>query len=292
MKETNTKIIVTFGEVLWDCLPRGLFLGGAPLNVAYHAGRLGAKSYISSSVGKDFLGDEALRRIEASGIETDLLKKHPHFPTGVSVASLDDLGDATYEIVEKVAWDEIDVGDSDKSVLDSADAIVFGSLATRSPSNFELIKAILESTKALKVCDVNLRPPYDDPDRALELSKFADVLKVNEDELSVLSGNGEAELLEQVQSLHRRTGVKVISVTLGKEGAVLWKNGRFFSLPTEDVVVADTIGAGDSFTAALTIGILEKRRLEVCLKRALKLSSFVASADGAQPEYVAKKVLS
>ncbi len=288
MTESNTKTVVAFGEVLWDCLPRGLFLGGAPLNVAYHAARLGAKCYVASSVGKDFLGDEAFRRIEAAGVRTDLLKRHPSFPTGASVASLDKSGDATYEIIEKVAWDEIALGEKDSEVLASADAFVYGSLAARSASNWDLMKGLLERTLALKVCDVNLRAPYDDKERALELLKLADVVKVNDDELKVLVGSEEGELLTLIRALHELTGVRFICVTLGKKGAVLWRDGKFLSLPAEEVTVVDTIGAGDSFTAALCMGVLEKRRLEVILQRSLRLSGLVASKSGAQPAYQTK----
>ncbi|MBD5779096.1 carbohydrate kinase [Pelagicoccus sp. NFK12] len=292
MTESNTKKVVAFGEVLWDCLPSGLFLGGAPLNVAYHASRLGATSYLASAVGKDFLGDEVVRRFEASGVQTDLLKRHPRWPTGASVASLDKSGDATYEILEKVAWDEIALEEEDSPILASADAFVFGSLAARTESNRSLLLGLLERTEALKVCDVNLRAPHDDLDLALSLLKRSDVIKVNDEELRRLVGGDEGEFLDCIKALNQKTGVDLICVTLGSKGAMLWRRGRFFSLPPDDISVADTIGAGDAFTAALTMGLLEKRGLEECLVRALKLSSFVASKRGAQPLYKPRKLFS
>lgn len=291
MNAANTKCVVAFGEVLWDCLPSGLFLGGAPLNVAYHAARLGAESYVASSVGKDLLGDEAFRRLEAAGIGTNLLKRHPRFPTGASVASLDDAGDATYDILEEVAWDEISLGEEDAEILVKADALVYGSLAARSRMNLDLLSGLLERTQALKVCDVNLRAPYDDPELALSLARRADVIKVNDDELEILSGLSGDDLQGQVRALGRLTGVGTICVTLGKRGALLWRDGKFLSESAAEVETADTIGAGDSFTAALCMGILHGYDLEECLRRAVRLSAFVASKNGAQPDYEAEEVL-
>ncbi len=293
MNEANTKRLVAFGEVLWDCLESGLYLGGAPLNVAYHAARLGAESFVVSSVGRDFLGDQAVRRMRGSGLKTDLMGRHPRLLTGASVAQLDESGDARYEILQPVAWDEIDLSQSQREVVAEADILVYGSLAARSDTNERLLCELLESSRGLKVCDVNLRAPYDDPGRALILASRANVLKVNEEELAALTGSDGSELEEAIVSLHRSTGVELICVTRGAEGAALWceGDGKLIQGKAGAVKVADTIGAGDSFTAALATGILDGLENEDCLDRALRLSSFVASKSGAQPKYDACEVL-
>lgn len=291
MSDTNTKCVVAFGEVLWDCLPRGLFLGGAPLNVAYHTNCLGATSYVASAVGDDFLGEEAFRRIESSGICTRLLKRHPVLRTGASVAELDDSGDATYQILEPVAWDSIMMDEADETLVLSSDALVYGSLAARSAVNLDRLQGLLANTEALKVCDINLRAPFDDLGLARRLASQADLLKVNDDELASLIGSDCQDLELAIEKLASLTGVQLICVTLGKRGASLWRQGEMVSGEPMDIEVADTIGAGDSFTAALTLGVLDGLSLEACLQRALRLSSFVASRSGAQPDYDAAEVL-
>ncbi|MBC2605192.1 carbohydrate kinase family protein [Pelagicoccus albus] len=284
MSESKPKRLVAFGEVLWDCLPRGIFLGGAPLNLAYHAARLGAESFVASSVGRDFLGDETVKRVQAAGIDARLLKRHPRLQTGAAVAKLSGSGDASYDILRPVAWDEISLDPEDFQIAEEADAFVFGSLSARSASNRDLLNELLAKTEAVKICDVNLRSPYDDKALALELAKRADVIKVNDEELGTLSGVS-GELLPGIEALHEATGCGLICVTRGAEGAAVWRDGEFISRPTEKVEVADTIGAGDSFTAALGLGLLEDLALEDSLNRALKLSAFVATKDGAQPDY-------
>lgn len=284
--------LVAFGEVLWDCLPGGLFLGGAPLNVAYHASQSGAKCFVASSVGRDFLGDEALRRMKSSGLEMSLVNQHGHLPTGVSIASLNEKGDAAYEILRPVAWDEIEIGAGSSDLVEKVDAFVYGTLSARSSTNVRTLDHLLKKSHALKVCDVNLRAPFDARDRALRLARFADVLKVNDEELETLCASKSDSLEASVEELHRLTGVETICVTLGEKGAFLWKNGEIESGQADPVNVADTIGAGDSFTAALTMGLLEQRSLADCLHRALELSAFVASKNGAQPNYDWADVLS
>lgn len=290
MSISGTKSLVAFGETLWDCLPSGLFLGGAPLNVAYHASQLGAKSYMASSVGRDFLGDQAFERADIGGVDTALLKHHEYLTTGVAIASLDEGGNATYDIRRPVAWDDIQLTDSDVALCGKSGALVYGTLAARSESNRETLGKLLASDVGIKICDVNLREPYDCPKRAMELASQADVLKINEDELAVLAGESGLELEAALDLCAERTGVKLICVTLGGEGAALWESGTLSRCKSKPIEVADTIGAGDSFTAAFAVSMMEGRPLQECLSRAVMLGSFVAGKSGAQPEYDPEKV--
>lgn len=290
MSELDSKSLVAFGETLWDCLPHGLFLGGAPLNVAYHAARLGAASYMASSVGRDFLGDQAFERASKSGVDTFLLKRHDYLTTGVAIASLDESGNASYDIRRPVAWDDIRLDKADIERCGEMGVLVYGTLAARSESNRKTLGELLASEVGIKICDVNLRKPYDSPQVALELASQADVLKINEDELEVLAGKSDIGFERSLELCGEKTGVSIICVTLGGKGAVLWESGKLVRCEGKPVEVADTIGAGDSFTAAFAVSMMEGRSLPECLSRAVQLGSFVAGKSGAQPDYAPEQV--
>jgi fructokinase len=269
-----------FGEVLWDCLPNARLPGGAPLNVAYHLHKLGIEAIIVSAVGKDPLGDELLAHIARCGLGTNFVNRHPALPTGTVPVSLDELGHASYTIQENVAWDDIGTREN----LPSAGAIVFGSLAARSAANREALKALLAQPDTLRVMDVNLRPPFDDPARVLELAAHADWLKVNLSELAQLTG-GSSNPSDAVAALTTRTGVRHICVTGGEAGAWLFADGTQHFSPGLHVNVVDTVGAGDAFTAALVAGLLYGEEPAMLLGRACRLGALVSSLIGGQPEY-------
>jgi fructokinase len=271
-----------FGEVLWDCLPNARLPGGAPLNVAYHLNKLGIEATIISAVGRDALGDELLAHIERCGLSTAFVNRHPTLPTGTVPVSLDDLGHASYTIEENVAWDDI----GKRTDLPPVGAIVFGSLASRSPANRDALLDLLARPDTLRVMDVNLRPPFDDADRALELAAHADWLKVNLSELSQLTGvTVEDDPSHAAQSLSSRTGVKRICVTGGAAGAWLIDDGTQHFSPGLHVNVVDTVGAGDAFTAALVAGLLYGEEPAMFLGRACRLGALVSSLIGGQPDY-------
>ena len=244
--------VACFGEVLWDCLPNARLPGGAPLNVAYHLNKLGIEAIIVSAVGKDALGDELLAYITRCGLGTAFVNRHPTLPTGKVPVSLDDHGHASYTIEENVAWDDIGT----RANLPIAGAIVFGSLASRSAANREALMELLVRPDTLRVMDVNLRPPFDDSARVLELAAHANWLKVNLSELSQLTGvTVEGDPSHAAQTLSSRTGVKRICVTGGVAGAWLIDDGTQHFSPGVHVNVVDTVGAGDAFTAALVAGL-------------------------------------
>ena len=286
--------VLCFGEVLWDCLPSGRVLGGAPLNVAYHAAKLGARAAVVSAVGDDDLGREAAARIAAGGVSTEHLGTNGRLPTGTVEVSLSAGGQPTFTIACPVAWDEIPLGSAAIEAAAAADAVAFGSLAARSEGNRRALDELLHLPGPRKVFDVNLRPPFDEAGRALDLARSADIVKLNDAELVRLSGmpasatGGPDGLRPALGALERLVGPRVLCVTCGAEGAVLWREGELWSATAPRVQVADTVGAGDAFTAALTLALLEggtPRVIQAGLDDACALGALVASLPGAQPPY-------
>lgn len=281
--------ILCFGEVLWDCLPEGLFLGGAPLNVASHLTRLGAQAAMVSAVGDDVLGLEALRRIQARGLAVTDVALRKGEVTGTARVLLDGGGNATYLFPEPCAWDAIPAGGA-PLLMPGMDAVVFGSLAIRSPANEALLESLLEVPGPLRIMDVNLRAPYFDRLSVIVLAQKADVLKVNREELAILSGMESEEDVPEgpLQMLSTITGVRRICLSLGEEGAVFWDHGTLTRADAPPVEVVDTVGAGDALTAALAVGLCAGEEASVFLPRACKLGALVASRSGAVPDYDGK----
>ena len=183
MIETNKLAVASYGEALWDCIPDGLFLGGAPFNAAYHLASLGVQSYPITCVGDDLLGDQVFERAKSAGLNTDFIKRHEILETGVALAKLDDQGNAEYDIRLPSAWDEIELSAEEMALLNELDAIIYGSLVTRSELSRDTLETLLENFSGLKVCDINLRSPYDDLKRAIHFARLADIVKLNHDDL-------------------------------------------------------------------------------------------------------------
>jgi len=288
--------VLCFGEVLWDCLPQGRFLGGAPLNVAYHLRKLGIESHIISAVGADEPGDEALEALRQKGIATQFVERSKTRPTGTVQVELDAAGQPRFEILTDVAWDDIPVTDEILKVAASSDAVVFGTLAARSGRNRAALRRLLEIPGPRRVLDVNLRPPFDDLPRTEALCHHADLVKLNEDELARMCGLVEPgttvppklDLQDAILRLAKRVGSRAFCVTLGERGACYFgREGRFVE-PAPQVKVQDTVGAGDAFTAALVAGQgrdSSPTGTQAALKNACALGAYVASLRGAQPQY-------
>lgn len=294
--------ILCFGEILWDCLPHGLFLGGAPFNVAYHLKQLGHTPLMLSALGNDWLGAQTLKRIRSRGLSDQLIHVDDELLTGTVDAVLDANGSATYEFADPVAWDRLPDTDATHQAAATCSALVFGSLALRHEQNRELLNKLLAQKHWLRVFDVNLRPPYDDIPLVINLARHCDVLKLNASELLRLTGHApvvepdadETLIRAQLTVLTTETGSRNICVTRGGHGALWHFNGQTISATTPPVTVRDTIGAGDAFTAALVAELLQTEHLEKpdsILTRACTLGAYVASQDGAQPVYDAEKVL-
>ncbi|WP_414662361.1 PfkB family carbohydrate kinase [Horticoccus sp. 23ND18S-11] len=281
--------IVCFGEALWDILPRGIFLGGAPLNVAYHLSRHGADVIPISAVGRDFLGDEAIRRIAAWKIPTTHLQRHRTLPTGTVHAKVDSHGAASYTITRSVSWDSIAFPRSLNARVVPA-AIVYGSLALRGPSNRRTLQRLFAAwPDAVRVLDVNLRQPFDrGPGLRLALDS-AQLLKLNHEELARLTSQPikdvaaiEAAARRLAQSRH----LQGVCVTAGARGAGLWWKGQWFWEQGRPVAVKDTIGAGDAFLGALLANLMVRSDSPAkALAQACRMGEFVAARDGATPPY-------
>lgn len=278
--------ILCIGELLWDALPDGLFLGGAPFNVACHLRAIGEEVAFVSRVGHDRLGNEALRRLRAYDMDTDLVQIDEELPTGFVRVGLDDAGEPDYEIVEPAAWDAIARSDSLQSRADGAAALVFGSLAQRAESSRWTIRALCE-TDLLRVFDVNLRPPFVDRNIVEHSLRTAHVVKLNDDELDRLrswfdlSVGPEAAMSELATTFD----CSAVCVTSGGEGARLWRDGTCWHHSGYAVEVADTVGAGDAFLAAFLSGLLDGRDEKTLLDLANRLGAYVASRAGALPSY-------
>jgi len=286
----------TFGEILWDCLPSGRHAGGAPFNVAAHIAQLGVSVSLLSAVGQDALGDEILEVAKNKGVNTEFLgRARIGLPTGTVLATVDALGNATYELVQPVAWDEIIVSTEAVDAVAKAGAFIFGSLASRSPYNLEQLDRLLAVTGPLKFFDVNLRPPFADPQRIVELARHADVLKLNHDEVGQIASwlqTGEATpnppadadaVAKACATLSEATNTPRICVTMGSAGAALWDRGSLLTAPAPKVVVKDTVGAGDAFMAGLIVGLTRGADPQTVLETACRLGAIVASHDGATP---------
>jgi fructokinase len=286
----------TFGEILWDCLPSGRHAGGAPFNVAAHLAQLGVSVSLISAVGQDLFGDELLEVAQNKGVNVEFIgRARIGLPTGTVIATVDTLGNATYDLVQPVAWDEIIISEEVLEAVGKAGAFIFGSLAGRSPYNLEQLDRLLAIKGPLIFFDVNLRPPFADPKRIIELATHADVIKLNHDEVGQIASwlrTGEATpnppgtpeaVAEACATLSKATNTPRICVTMASAGAALWDQGNLVIAPAPKVVVKDTVGAGDAFMAGLMVGLTRGVDTQTVLDTACRLGAIVASHDGATP---------
>jgi fructokinase len=279
--------VVGIGEALWDQLPQGDVLGGAPANVAFHASQLGAESYMISAVGKDLLGDRIISLLSGKGI--NLLINTDDHPTGTVKVTLDSNGVPSYVITKDVAWDYIKISEESVDLAKSIDAICFGSLAQRSAvSRAAIVKMLnLVPAGAIKIFDINLRQDFYNKTLIEDSLRLSNVLKINDDELIVVAKmfgwSGDEQQL--CMKLLNTYNLKMVAYTCGTRGSYLYTmdNKSFFETPK--VAVKDTVGAGDSFTAALIIGLLNNVALPVCHEKAVEIAAFVCKNEGAMPDY-------
>jgi fructokinase len=258
----------TFGEILWDCLPSGRHAGGAPFNVASHIAQLGVSASLLSAVGQDSLGDEILEVAKQKGVNVEFVgRARIGLPTVTVVATVDALGNATYELVQPTAWDEIIVSAEALEAVAKAGAFIFDSLATRSPYNLEQLDRLLAVKGPLKFFDVNLRPPFADPKRIVQLAARADVLKLNHDEATPDPPGDADAIAKACAALSEATNTPRICVTMGSAGATLWDRGTLVSAPAPKVVVKDTVGAGDAFMAGLIVRLTRRANTQTHLQQ-------------------------
>jgi fructokinase len=280
--------IIGIGEVLWDLLPTGARMGGAPANFACHASALGAESSVISRVGKDPLGQRLLEKIEALGVSTRGISVDPIHPTGTVDVKLGPDGQPEFLIASEVAWDHMEPSPDLLRMAADADAVCFGSLGQRSPASRRAIRQLVAATspKALRVFDVNLRQDHFSAtilDHSLEL---ANVCKLSDSELPVLAkalGLG-GDTPGQLRELQARYLLRMVVFTRGGSGSILTDGNQWCENPGVPTEVNDTIGAGDSFTCAVVMGMLQGWPIERISDTANQLAAFVCSQDGAVPE--------
>jgi fructokinase len=279
--------ILCVGEILWDALPDGLFLGGAPFNVARHLHALGESVAFVSRVGDDRLGQEALRRLRAQGLDASLVQRDDTLPTGFVRVALDARSDEPdYEIVEPAAWDAINRTSSLTRRAEHAEALVYGSLAQRAEGSRRTIHRLWD-TDALCVFDINLRPPFINRKHVEQSLRAADLVKLNEAELQRmrawfgLAGGPEAAMAGLADAF----ACRAVCATWGGNGARLWVDGDCWHHPGYAVELEDPVGAGDAFLAALLTGLLDGRADSDLLALANRLGAYVASRSGASAAY-------
>ena len=280
-----SKVITGIGEILWDLLPSGKNLGGAPANFAYHASRLGAEGWGVSAVCDDPLGRE-IRELVLSKKLNNILADSDK-PTGTVEVSLDDKGVPSYLIKEDVAWDNIPFNDSIKALAERTDAVCYGSLVQRMNSRDAVMKFLLSMRDdALKVFDINLRQHYYDKELIDASLKMADILKINDDEIKIVEEmfNLGADDVAACRELIENYGLKLVILTKGGDGSCIVTHDRVLERGVGKVEVVDTVGAGDAFTAAFTVAYLNGDSLERAQELATETASYVCSRKGAMPE--------
>jgi fructokinase len=291
MRSGNAIKAIAFGEILWDIIDGKAHIGGAPFNLAAHIACLGGDAAIVSALGNDELGKKAVDAVSGLDIRTDYINMKSSYPTGTVKVTLDEAGKPEYEIVEPVAWDAINPSDSMAADIEkkSWDLFVFGTLAQRSELNRKSLKIVGRAAGAKEIFfDVNLRLQYYSEEIIRESLKMTTILKLNDEEVSVVASLLWKEKMEEEQFCTRifeDFPVKMVCITRGKEGSSLYKGGERFDEPVVDVEVKDTVGAGDSFSAAFLTAYLKGENPQAALRFASRLSSFVAGSNGAIPPY-------
>ncbi|HPE74997.1 MAG TPA: carbohydrate kinase [Draconibacterium sp.] len=284
--------ILCIGEVLWDRLPSGAKPGGAPMNVALHLNAIGQNVSIASRIGNDEPGTELRSFLENSGLSTEFIQIDEHLPTSEVLVHLDENNNATYEICEPVAWDNLELTDSLKTKAREAGLLVFGSLASRNPVSRSTIMQLLEKD-AVKLIDVNFRKPYDTQEVVEKLLEKTDIVKLNDDELVAFAqwhNKHKHDEKSLMKWFAKQYNLKMVCVTRGEKGAFLFCDGEFYEHPGFKVEAVDTVGAGDAFLAGLIASLLENKSPADALAFACATGAFVASKAGATPAYDMKEI--
>ncbi len=282
------KVVVGIGEILWDVFPDEKKLGGAPANFAYWARQLGCDGVTVSRVGDDADGKNIIEELRSKGIPTDYVQVDPEKPTGRVNITMDGTSHS-FEIVEDVAWDRLEFTPELRELAGRTDGLCFGTLAQRSPRSRSAIEKFLGcARRAVKVYDLNLRQHFHSRDVIESSFRRADILKLNEEEVlaveKILRLN-EIEIVQWSRALMARYGLSMVCVTRGAQGAILIDPKDFVDQQGIEVEVADTVGAGDAFTAAMLNALLMGRPLKAVALDAVRLGAYVASRRGAMPEF-------
>lgn len=281
------KYVIGIGEALWDMLPGGKKLGGAPANFAYHASQFGLEGMAVSAIGHDQLGEEIVEALEAHALPYHL--DRVDFPTGTVQVTLDAQGVPQYEIKQDVAWDNLPYTKELAAIAADCRAVCFGSLAQRSAVSRESIGWFLDAVPedCLKVFDINLRQHFYCKEVLEESFRRCSILKINDEELAVVASLfGYADMATEglCQSLIKDYSLQMLILTCGTNGSYVFYQGGMSFLETPKVQVADTVGAGDAFTGAFIGSILNGKTVPEAHETAVKVSAYVCTQEGAMPE--------
>ena len=281
-------LVVGMGEALWDVLPEGKKIGGAPANFAYHVSQFGLPSCVVSAVGDDDLGREIIENFTAKGLK-QLIADVP-YPTGTVQVEIDQSGVPQYEIKENVAWDNIPYTERLESLAERTTAVCFGSLAQRNVVSRNTINRFLDvvsrNEENLIVFDVNLRQGFYNKEILCNSMKRCNILKINDEELVTVSrmfGYPGIDLQDKCWILLGKYNLKMLILTCGINGSYVFTPGNVSFQPTPKVEVADTVGAGDSFTAAFISSVLKGKSVLEAHSLAVRTSAFVCTEKGAMP---------
>ena len=281
------RYIIGLGEALWDVLPEGKKLGGEPANFAYHAGQFGLETIAISALGEDALAEETIEALKEHGLNY-LMPRVP-YPTGTVQVTLAEGGIPTYEIKEGVAWDNIPYTDEMAEIAKNARAVCFGSLAQRNKVSRENIRKFLADTPAdcLKICDINLRQQFYSKEILEDSFRLCNILKINDEELVVVNrmfGYDGLDMRQTCEKMVQDYKLKMLVLTCGTNGSYVFTDDGLTSFQdTPKVEVADTVGAGDSFTGSFCACILNGKPVQEAHKTAVQVSAFVCTQNGAMP---------
>ena len=278
--------ITAFGEILWDNLPTGKVLGGAPVNLLTHLAALGADCSVISRCGNDADGAALREAIRCKHVAIDFIQTDPQLATSQVLVQLNDEGCVHYDIVYPCAWDKIQAGEAAKTRVAQSDVFIFGSLSVRDAVSRQALAELLPHA-SFKIFDVNLRPPHYQLAHLSDMMRQADFIKLNDDELHEIAtalGSPYRSIEQNIRFIAEHTHTRQICVTLGKHGALYFCDGELFAHHGYRVTVADTVGAGDSFLAGFIHQYLQRKPPQEILAFACTLGSLVASRHGATPE--------
>ncbi|HEX5554824.1 MAG TPA: carbohydrate kinase [Chitinophagaceae bacterium] len=278
--------VICFGEVLWDNLPGGRQIGGAPLNVAYHLHKLGVEVSLISRVGNDEAGAGIRDFVGKSGLGNSVLQTDPLYPTGSVEVMIQPGGGIIYDIIRDVAWDFIVYDQEVRDLIGQAGYLVYGSLITRNDESEKTLFALLEQP-LVKILDVNLRAPYYSKDVLGRLMGKADIVKMNEEELSLIAGwfGHAGDDHQRMKGLRELFDLDILIVTCGAKGAFLIRENEVCFEPGQPTTVVDTVGSGDAFLAGFISGYIAGKPLSAGLKIAGTMGALVAGKAGGCPPY-------
>ena len=276
--------ILSIGEILWDVIGDLEHLGGAPLNFAAHAVRLGARSFLLSAVGSDERGKRARVQAATMGVETRFISTTGQAETGIAMVGMDEAGQARFSLQRPAAYDFLTP--TDELLADSFDAIYFGTLLnTFEPAHRATLRVLDTFPEAIHFYDVNLRAGHYQLDLVEQLMSMADVVKFNEEEAAIITGNASPRLQEFCETQARLFRLDGVAVTRGAQGCVVLKDRDYAEIPGTPVTVGDTVGAGDAFAAAFLYGLTQDWSAERVGTFANRLGALVASRPGGVPDW-------